>query len=680
MANTKNSQAHGSAFRVAVLPLALIASLTLSACTESEDSSEFNGTITLTVENPDRCDPLDQRHCLLPFPSDTFTVADDSTPTGLRVSFALASMPLNATNVRVDPTEWNRNDGFSPGAQIATFVAGIDLAQSRIPAVTDIGASLAADAGVVILDADSGERIPYWAELDATASDDDNRVVLIRPAVNLHDGHRHVVALRNLETASGAAIAAGDVFRAYRDKLQSNVPEVEARRSRYEQVFADLASAGVNRDELFLAWDFTVASTRNLTERLVHMRDDALARLGSAAPAFTVDLVEDHPNNELLRRVSGTFQVPLYMTGGGVAGERLHYGSDGLPETTGSYTASFMCNIPNAVASDDTVVPARASVYGHGLLGEESEVGAGNVRRMSNEHNFVFCATRWIGLSFEDVPNAISILNDLSRFPTLADRLQQGVVNILFLARLMVHADGLVSDPAFQVDGVPVIDRSDVFYDGNSQGGIMGGIATAVSTEWTRAVLGVTAMNYSILLQRSVDWATYRLVYDPAYPDEIDRQLGLILIQMLWDRGEANGYANHLTHDPLPNTPAHTVLMHVAFGDWQVAQDAANIEARTIGAQIHAPAVAPGRLPGFVEPYWGIEPIASYPHDGSAIVIWDSGSPAPPTVNLAPSAGRDPHGDPRNDTDARTQKSEFLRTDGAVVDVCAGAPCMADGG
>jgi hypothetical protein len=94
----------------------------------------------------------------------------------------------------------------------------------------------------------------------------------------------------------------------------------------------------------------------------------------------------------------------------------------------------------------------------------------------------------------------------------------------------------------------------------------MGGIATAVSTEWTRAVLGVPAMNYSILLQRSIDWDTYRLVYDPAYPDEVERQLGIILIQMLWDRGEANGYANHLTDDPLPNTPPHTVLMHVAFG------------------------------------------------------------------------------------------------------------------
>jgi hypothetical protein len=206
---------------------------------------------------------------------------------------------------------------------------------------------------------------------------------------------------------------------------------------------------------------------------------------------------------------------------------------------------------------------------------------------------------------------------------------------------------------------------------------LWGSSATGGALDWTRAVLGVTGMNYSILLQRSTDWGTYEAFLKPAYPDELDRSLGIVIFQMLWDRGEANGYANHMTDDPLPNTPPHKVLMHIAFGDHQVAPDAANIEARTIGARIHTPAIADGRLPGFVEPYWGIEAIPSYPYDGSAMVVWDSGSPPQPTVNLPPSEGHDPHGDPRADPDARTQKSEFLRTDGAVVDVCNGQPCTA---
>ena len=63
--------------------------------------------------------------------------------------------------------------------------------------------------------------------------------------------------------------------------------------------------------------------------------------------------------------------------------------------------------------------------------------------------------------------------------------------------------------------------------------------------------------------------------------------------------------------------------------------------------------------------------------DGSAMVVWDSGVPPPPTTNTPPTAGSDPHGKPRSQASARQQTSEFLKADGAVVDVCGGSPCLA---
>jgi hypothetical protein len=322
-------------------------------------------------------------------------------------------------------------------------------------------------------------------------------------------------------------------------------------------------------------------------------------------------------------------------------------------------------------------VPARASLYGHGLLGSNSEVSSGNVRAMANEHNFVFCATKWIGMADEDIPNAIAILQDLSKFPSFTDRLQQAMVNQLFLARLMIHAQGFVSDPAFQDSaGNPVIDRSAVFYDGNSQGGIFGGTVMAIAQDITRGVLGVPGMNYSLLLTRSVDFATYSLILYPSYPDELTRPLLLALIQMLWDRSEPNGYAHHMTDDPLPKTPKHQVMLHLAFGDHQVANVATEIEARTIGASIHQPAIAAGRHTD-VTPYYAIPAIPSDPFEGSALIVWDSGAAASPATNTAPATGEDPHSDPRNSALGRQQKSDFLQTGGAVVDVCAGAPCVA---
>ena len=71
------------------------------------------------------CDPLDPSMCLFPFPNDFFTVADATTDTGLRVNFSPLAMPRNGTDNTeggegkpVDPTEWNRQDGFSPGSMV----------------------------------------------------------------------------------------------------------------------------------------------------------------------------------------------------------------------------------------------------------------------------------------------------------------------------------------------------------------------------------------------------------------------------------------------------------------------------------------------------------------------------------------------------------------------------------
>jgi hypothetical protein len=193
-------------------------------------------------------------------------------------------------------------------------------------------------------------------------------------------------------------------------------------------------------------------------------------------------------------------------------------------------------------------------------------------------------------------------------------------------------------------------------------------------------VLGVPGMNYSTLLQRSVDFDTYKLFLVPAYPDEMDRMLDYSIVQMLWDRAEADGYAEHMTTNPYPNTPAHTVLLDMAFGDHQVANITTETEARTIGASIREPALAPGRDTAVV-PFWGIPPITQFPFGGSALVVWDSGNPAPPDANLPPEPdsvyGPDPHEKPRSQVSARVQKSFFLQPNGVVVDVCGTAPCLA---
>ena len=624
------------------------------------------------------CEPLDQAACLYPFPSDFLTRADSGTDTGRRVHYHADTMPQNGSNVPIAHADYNLNDGFSPGSAILLKVPGLDLTETGAVPITDIEQALDANAPILVINATTLQRHLIWAELDANASTDADRSLILRPAVNFAEGTRYIVALRNLKDAGSALIPAAADFAAYRDDTPTGDPAKEARRPHMESIFTTLDAAGVARNDLYLAWDFTVASQRNLTERLLFMRDDAFDRLGSAAPAFTVTLVENEVNAAIYRRVTGTFDVERYVDSV-TPPATFVLDANGLPTHQGTpQPAVFVCNIPRAALANAgaSAVPARASIYGHGLLGAHTEVNAGNVQAMSNEHNFVFCATKWIGMSNDDVVNAISILGDLGKFPSFTDRLQQAMINQLFLARLMIHADGFVADPAFQdIVGDPVIDTSDVFYDGNSQGGIFGGTVMSIAQDITRGVLGVPGMNYSLLLTRSVDFALYAAVLYPAYPDELTRQLLLSLIQMLWDRSDPNGYAHHMTDDPLPNTPPHQVLLHSAFGDHQVANVSTEVEARTIGAHIHTPALAPGRHSD-VDPYFGIAAIPSYPFNGSALIIWDSGAATPPIENVWPTVGSDPHGHPRASVIGRQQKSDFLQTGGMVTDVCSGIPCV----
>lgn len=629
------------------------------------------------VSSP-RCDPFDDAACVLPFPNDYFTVPDPETDTGLRINFGETTLPANALGVHIDPTEWNRNDGFSPGSPILTAVPGIDLEQTGAAPITDIGASLASDAPIVLINALTGERHPYWAELDSRATDPDRQLLIVRPARNFDEGTRYIVAMRNLRDADGNLIDAPSAFDRYVSGRPPNVPADDPRFKHTKKILAELQRAGVNRHELYLAWDFTVASERNLAERALTMRDTAFDLLGDEAPGFTVTSIENEPfgpDSPVGRVVRGTIQAPSFLSGSGGPGSRLVYGADELPTVTGTQSTDFVCTLPRR-AFDEPVMPV---VYGHGLLGSPHGEGtAGNIRQMT-ALGFGYCATKWIGMADEDIPVVIGLLQDFSRFSTLPDRMQQSFVQFLFLGRAMIHPDGLVSHAAFQNDdGEPVLDvDAGLAYDGNSQGGIAGGALTALAQDFTNAVLGVPGMNYSTLLDRALPFQNFRPFFEPAYPDALDRQIVIAAAQMLWDRGEANGYAHHMTDDPMASTSAHRVLMHVAYGDFQVAPIAAEVEARTIGAQLRVPAVEEGRQPD-VEPYWGIEPIETYPHAGSALVIWDFGTPTPPLGNLnpfPPEFGSDPHSRPRAHPAAQEQKAVFMRT-GEVVDTCgAGSIC-----
>jgi hypothetical protein len=644
--------------------------------------------------------------CMLPFPDDYYTSPDPSSVTGRRVDFKTEGTPANVLGQHIEAGPYNEADGFSPGSVILAKVPGLettaDVAATGATPINHLADYTEADAPVVVIDAQTGKRWPIWTEIDSTAADPAKRVLEIHPAVNFTPGHRYIVALRDLRNAAGEELEAPIAFQYYRDKVPSKQPQINAQRGRFESIFSTLAQAGIGRGNLYLAWDFTVASTQNMTGRELSMRNDAFAQLGDhnladgipqgVSPSFQVTSVESAPNPGIARRVKGTFEVPCYLFPSCGPGGRMQLNANEEPTQNGTWTANFDCIVPEA-ATSGPAKSARPSLYGHGLFGDASEVASSPQRELSEAHDIVQCATDEIGMSESDVGEVVASLENVSNFPAITDRLQQGLLDELFLGRAMISSTGFTTAAAFHQDGTlltpSVLNTKHLYYNGNSQGGIMGGALTAVSPDFTRASLGVPAMNYSTLLPRSVDFDEFAQVLYGYYPDETARPLVLDMMQMLWDRGEPDGYANRMTSDPLPDTPPHQVLLDIAFGDHQVSDYQADVEARTIGASAHRPVLYPGRWPD-TEVLWNVPTISHYPYTGSAAFYWDGGpvrpNPAepsatvgtepPPYENLPNRVGEDPHSLPRAAPAEQQLVSDFF--EGAIrsSDNCGDGPCF----
>jgi len=659
------------------------------------------------VSSAGQCDNFDQSVCLQPWPNNQFTKKDATTPTGLRLNLLRSSMPSNIKGVHIDPTDMNRADGFSPGSYVSVRIPGLDtpaaFSASNLVPLTDMAQFAAKSAPAVIIDAATGQRQLIWTELDSQAGTAANTNLLIRPGKNFLEGHRYIVALRSLKSASGVTLTAPASFRLFRDKTSGGGP----RRAVMEDIFKRLSKAKIARKDLYLAWDFTVASEKSLSARVLKIRNDAFAKLGDknlsdnkiqgSSPKWKITEVVDYteaqdPNR--MRRISGTFTVPCYLNQAGCpAGAHFTLGKDGLPVQTPGNTmeARFLCNIPRSAKQNGVVTAMEPTMYGHGLLGQYTEANSLNVRQFGNENRMIVCATDWSGMAEDDVPNAVKILQDLSHMNELADRDQQGFLNFMYLGRLLAHSNGLTTDPNFQVDGVSTLKPGYVTYYGNSQGGIMGGALTALSPDVTRAVLYVPAMNYSTLLTRSVDFDEFAQFLYLSYTKPAEHPLVFSLMQLLWDRGEPDGYAQHMTNNPLPGTPAHKTMIEMSYGDHQVTNAATQVEARTIGASIYRPLVGGvGRSPD-VTPGYGIPTLGSLPRDGNAMFVWDIGplrtigstefgTPFEPVTNTPPRLGVDPHDLViESSPSIRQQIGDYIKQGGKITNVCGVDPCRAAG-
>ncbi len=600
------------------------------------------------------CDPLVPEYCTFPFPSNVWLRDDPTTPTGKRVNFKSASLPKSRSGTETTVDSLNLSDGFSAGTALMAYLPGATT--TGLPTPLDIERSLTLDSPTLLVDAETGELVPHFSELDVGAKAPEDQAFMIRPAVRLKDGARYLVAIRHVVDSAGSPVPPSPAFQALRDGTASDDGSVELRRELYADVFERLTSAGVDVKDLQLAWDFTTASAENNTARMLHMRDAALAEVGSQGPSYTIDDAQTDVNEDIAIRVEGKIQVPLFLDkpeAGGV----MQLDASGLPQKTGDAEYPFVLIVPKSATVDD---PATVMWYGHGLLGERYE--AESFGDLANQYNYAIVATDWSGMASDDVDNIVGIITggDIGQFRSVPDRLQQGFLNALLATRMA--GNGFSQDPLVMQNGKSLIKSDEKVYFGGSQGGIFGAVYMALSTDVTRGVLAVPGQSYNLLLQRSVNFDSFIALMRVTYPSQLDIQMALALVQMEWDRAEPNGYSHRATTNPLPNTPEHQALLLVSIGDHQVSTLGAHIMARAMGAKNLAPVN---------RSVFGLEE-ATGPFTGSGIIEYDFGLPPEPITNEPMREGEDPHPRIREVPSAGETLNNFLRT--GVVDATCG-PC-----
>ncbi|MFB6375374.1 MAG: hypothetical protein ABEN55_20170, partial [Bradymonadaceae bacterium] len=169
---------------------------------------------------------------------------------------------------------------------------------------------------------------------------------------------------------------------------------------------------------------------------------------------------------------------------------------EGNVTQNGTREANWYMRVPQSALEGEEV---GVIVYGHGLLGSRKGIDREIWGELANQHNYILLATDWTGMAKDDRGTAIAGTRDISNFQGVADRMHQGILEFLLLARAANHR--LADLDALTERNVNVA-SDQLFYMGASQGGIYGQTFMALTDQIERGFLAVPGNNYSTLLQR----------------------------------------------------------------------------------------------------------------------------------------------------------------------------------
>ena len=604
---------------------------------------------TLTdLPNEPGGNPLIPEVALLPWPSDAYLSPSADTATGRVVDLPAEAMPTS-----VSPASFARDDGFSQAtAMLAWFPGGVDPAS--LPHESDPGASVAPDSPVLLLEGGSWEPVPVMVELDSQAERAREQSLILRPFQTLRPDTAHVVIIRDgVRAADGGELRVTDAFRALRDGIPTDSPEVEAQREDFEQVNAAIAARGLDPEEVVLAWSFHTKSEESVTGPLLAMqREMSTTTLGDVV----IESDEVDGDNRIVR---GHFEAPDFLGDDSL----ISYDADGVPTVEGQIPVGFQLTVPTLIDSPRPVI-----AFGHGFFSSIEEPEWNSLNHAMQAWEMSAATTWFLGFNEDDAFATTAALGgDLEGMRAVMDQQLQSQANFSALARVVREQLPALVTLDGGGDPVSVIDPTNIPYMGISNGGTQGLTIMATSDQYDRGVLVVPGGGWTHMLQRATQWLTLGAIFSNRFDDDRDLQLAIAMLQSLFDPVDGAAYAPHLVEDRFPGLPPARVTFHEAVGDAQVS----NYVSEWMARSANVPLVTPTS-----RPVWGMEALSIPPEgldEGSALYIYDEGYPPLPEGNVPPEENG-AHETIRYLDSYKTHVQAFLE-DGVLLDVCGDGGC-----
>lgn len=466
-----------------------------------------------------QCDVADPARCLLPWPSNTFTRADATSATGLRL--AVTSQRLGGGD---DATTLNRANGFSRVTPIITVVTGVVDPASLGEGTNAVIRLVKSSPGM-----GNGTAVPLRlrAVESRTSGARPETAIIAYPLAPLEASTDYtVVVMDSVRTTDGAGPAADSIARASLG-LAEPMTGTEARlRAYHAPSRAALQTASVDLNHVVRVWDFTTRSDEDALRTTRAMRERMLSVAMSGGYTVVINSAMRPASGDIALIVDGKLTgVPDFVDR---TAKVLARNADGTPRMTGVHEVPFRVTIPRGTGN------YRPILFGHGLGGDYNDdsfdaavAGAGAAK----------VSIRFAGLTGSDVLDTIGGLNRAALGSEwMAALSQQSLADIVLLQRALAGSLGdTLAAPSIGGVANPAagrrVDTTRQVWAGGSLGGTMGLVYSQLEPEIAGAALNVPGAGWTGYLVLSSVFALGRGLLLATYRTDVSLQLAVAITQ-----------------------------------------------------------------------------------------------------------------------------------------------------